>query len=520
MRRSTNFSGAVLMLATLSLAGTVLACAAEPTVLGPDTSGVYVAPDVSKADNYISTTAREFVLTGVAHATLPEGLDVLEGEARDAAIQKAVDSRLSRVASAVKSHINAVMAPKNGGKTGEKEKWFVTARRNSAEADAFDVGADGRARFEFELELVGSVYLMSAVAPEDASTRSFELTVSDWSGDNTEQVQVVIAGSESRDAFPKYNELFADGIFDIAIHFGGDYNEGRHDLETAKWTVETLLDSGWAHASVGSYDELTIDSGPFTRQVTVEGRAVEMRVKIVHSDMSEDANMVEAVDEARLSDSMKESLAMYDVIFYSGHAGEGSGFILDYQPKHEIKAAEFKDLEMPAKYQILVMDGCRTYRSYVDDIMANPAKNWDNTDIVTTVNTTPFGAGYYVIWEFLNWFTLTNDAGEHFPLSWKTILRGLNTDRYWNVHYGVHGIDNDPGLNPHKSDVACDPCSSDSDCGAGGNLCLGYGTGNGCGVACATDTACPDGYRCARLIDDPELFYLPKQCVKRDHSCR
>jgi len=237
---------------------------------------------------------------------------------------------------------------------------------------------------------------------------------------------------------------------------------------------------------------------------------------VVHSDM------VDPAEEEKLSDAMKASMAKADVIFYSGHAGEGAGFILDYQPRHEIKAAEFATLELPSKYQIFVLDGCRTYRSYVDDLMKNPAKTWDNTNIVTTVNTTPFGAGYQVIWEFLHWFTITNNNGDHFPLSWNAILRGVNRDTklLGDIHYGVHGVDNNPKLNPHAADgIACKPCQSDSECGAGGNLCLGYGAGAACGVACTTDTACPDGFRCARLNDDPDKFYIPKQCVKRDYLC-
>ena len=39
-------------------------------------------------------------------------------------------------------------------------------------------------------------------------------------------------------------------------------------------------------------------------------------------------------------------------------------------------------------------------------------------------------------------------------------------------------------------------------------------------MACSTDTACPDGYRCARLTDDPDMFHLPKQCIPRDYACR
>jgi len=362
---------------------------------------------------------------------------------------------------------------------------------------------------------------MSALAPDDGSIhRTFNVKVEDWGGQpNAEEIEVKIAGSESRDAFPKYNELFEDGVFDIAIHFGGDYNEGRHDIETAKWVVETLNEGGFTGGPT-TFEELTLDSAPFTRSLLVEGRDVEIRVKIVHSDMVPATATPE--EEAKLTESMKESLASYDVIFYSGHAGAGAGFILDYQPRHEIKAAEFENLDLPSKYQIFVFDGCRTYRTYVDDMMKNPNKTWDNLDIITTVNTTPFGAGYYVIWEFVNWFTLANADGAHFPLSWKTILRGVNKPSFKGVHYGVHGIDNNPKLNPHASDgIACKPCTDDSECGAGGNLCLGYGGGAGgsCGVACTTDTACPQGFRCARLTDDPDQFYIPKQCVKRDYIC-
>ena len=358
---------------------------------------------------------------------------------------------------------------------------------------------------------------MSKVAPETGSSiRTFSVHVQDWGVDpNAEDIVVRIEGSESTDAFPKYDELFADGVFDIAIHFGGDYNEGRHDIETAKWVISTLLEEGWENTQVKSFDDLKIDSPSFSRRVTVEGREIEVRVRVVHSDM------VEAAEEEKLSDSMKDSLATHDVIFYSGHAGENAGFILDYQPRHEIKASEFANLELPSKYQIYVFDGCRTYRTYVDDMLKNPNKTFDNLDVVTTVNTTPFSAGYYVIWEFLHWFTLTTDDGRHFPLSWKTILRGVNKPSFKSVHYGVHGIDGNPKLNPHASEgIACKPCASDAECGAGGNLCLGYGGGAACGVACTTDTACPDGFRCARLNDDPDLFYLPRQCVRRDLVCR
>jgi hypothetical protein len=176
---------------------------------------------------------------------------------------------------------------------------------------------------------------------------------------------------------------------------------------------------------------------------------------------------------------------------------------------------------MADKYQIFLLDGCRTYRTYVRDIMLNPSKTFDNTDLVTTINTTPFSAGFQLIWEVIYWMTLTNDAGMHLPLSWKSILRGVNRPSFKHVHYGVHGIDANPQLNPHKSaGVSCTPCVQDSDCGAGGNLCLGYPTGGACGVACTNDVACGPGFRCARLFEDPDQFYIPKQCVRRDYTCQ
>ncbi|MGB0647705.1 MAG: hypothetical protein ACPGQS_11045, partial [Bradymonadia bacterium] len=116
--------------------------------------------------------------------------------------------------------------------------------------------------------------------------------------------------------------------------------------------------------------------------------------------------------------------------------------------------------------------------------------------------------------------TITNDEGAHFPISWKDVLRGVNTRSLRSVHYGVHGISSNPKLNPHGAqDVACTPCDYDAQCGAGGNFCLNYPGQKACGVACTTDSACGDGYRCARITEDPKLFYLPKQCVRRSYKC-
>ena len=511
MRKTTH---KLILFASLIALGT--ACSGADEMVDENGALVTPLPDLGKADSYISTNAREYLLSGTAHVILPDGFAELVDEARQEALDRAVDSRMSRVASAIKSTIDNVLKEANGGGLGEKEKWFVYIRRNADDDAATNVEVleDGKARFDFEMELVGSYYLMSKVAPENGtSERSFQITVTDWSHPEfTENISVGMRGSESKDAFPRYDKLFEDGVFDIAIHFGGDYNKERHDLETCKWLIETMIEAKWENPQVSKFEDLRIDSPPFTNKVHVNGKEVEVQVYVYHSDM------VEVADEAQLEEVMKASFAARDVVVYSGHAGEGAGFLLDYQPRYELKASDFATLPLADKYQIFAFDGCRTYRSYVDDMMKNPAKTWENVDIITTVNTTPFSAGYYLLWEFLHWFTLTDNAGEHYPLSWKTILRGVNKPQFADVHYGVHGVDGGPQLNPHAPDAMCKPCTSDTDCGPG-NLCLGYTGGAACGVACTNDAACGSEARCARLTQDDDLFYIPKQCVQRDYVC-
>jgi hypothetical protein len=463
-----------------------------------------------KADNYVSTNAREFILSGEAHFPLPQGFGEMDVESQAESLDKLAQRRISAASRSIKLHIDDRLRELNGDLKGDDVKYFVYVRRNESEAESVSVSSDDRGKVTFEIEFVGSVVLMSKIAP----TRTFDVEVKDWSETEGETVTVKMRGSSSRDAFPKYNELFEDGIYDLAVHFGGDYNTERHDIDTAKWMVETLLEGDWSHPVVETFDDLKIDSAPFTRQLTVEGKPIEARVYIYHSDM------VDPSEEHRLTAVMELSLAERDVVLYSGHAGPNAGFILDYQPRHEIRASDFAALPLAKKYQIYILDGCQTYRTYVDDLMANEAKTFDNVDIVTTVNTTPFSVGYQVIHQFLHWLTISGDDGQHFPLSWKTILRGFNTESFKSVHYGVHGVDNNPKLNPHASEgIACRPCQTDADCGAGGNFCLGYADGGACGVACTTDSACGEGMRCARLWDDPDLFYLPKQCVARDMVC-
>jgi hypothetical protein len=195
-----------------------------------------------------------------------------------------------------------------------------------------------------------------------------------------------------------------------------------------------------------------------------------------------------------------------------------AGMILDYQPRYEVDDSEFDSIEMKDGYQVWVFDGCNSYRTYVEALLENPNRTYQNTNIVTTVNTTPFSAGYEIINRFVHWMTISDESGAHIPVSWNTLLRGVN-DSFPDVHYGVHGIDDNPKLNPNGADALCQTCDSNQDCGGGGNFCMNYGDTPSCGVACTTDAACGSGYQCIEVFSDPNMFYMPKQCVRLSLVC-
>ena len=472
-----------------------------------------------KEDNYISTNAREFIIEGEYTLALPDDFETWYEQRVTSYLRSKISSTHYQISAALRQHINAIVKNANIASdpssdeppSSEEGTYFIYFKRNAQTIDEWSLH-DGAVSFPFRLEMVGSVRLMNLIAPE--SHRRFTFELSNGLNAESQSIEVRIQGSESRDAFPQYNELFDDGILDIRIHFGGDYNEERFDIETAKWTLDYLLEDGWTHPTVDRFDRLQIDSGPFSRVIEINGMPLDIRVSLFHADM------VPADRELLLRESLEETLKEADIFVYSGHAGPGSGFVLDYEPRYEVRAREFSTLTYRDKYQIYVLDGCQTYRTYVDDLLKNRVNGLETLDVITAVNTTPFSVGYQLIHEILSWFTIRDQQNRHLPLSWTAILRGLNTERFRDVHYGVHGVDHDAQLNPYGGiETLCQSCQSDLDCGASGNLCLAFPSGARCGVACTTDQACGQGYRCARLLDEQKYFYLSKQCVPRDYQC-
>ncbi|MCA9523283.1 MAG: hypothetical protein KC609_20050 [Myxococcales bacterium] len=576
-----------LIVASLALLS-LLACSQDPS--STETSRfVATKPGSGKNDSYVNTAAKEYAFSGTAHIVAPENAESLEPDALAAELKRKADSRLRAIAQSISSQLREKVSELNNAiphelpqeiadsikdeddSTKRKilENWRTQqevsafSRSNSTFQDSIRKTDDGRYAFDFKLEFVLSNKLADALFPDSGGTTgSLEVTVTDYyDPQNTEKLSVNAAPTPSTDSFPKYKEMFEDGVFDVAIHVGGDYNSdevkiccpgengettcetktctnscandenactkeppagctkeliiGRIDRYTAEHLVATLKADGFQHEAE-TYKDLKIDSPPFEKIYKFDTFELLVRVKIVFPEI------VPCGEEQKLVDAMKESLKTADMIVYAGHAGPGAGFLLDYQPRTELDDADWKNLEMPSKYQMILMYGCETYSTYADAMFANPNKNDGNLDVVTTANTMWTNMGLPGTLTVFNGLLLQDEASKkHIPVSWTRLLMWLNTqEQNAHTHYGVHGVDSDPKISPWSDpSTLCHSCESDADCPGGGNFCITYGDGTkGCGLACTTDAACGDGYQCYQIPGTEDSLF-PKICVPTSFSC-
>jgi hypothetical protein len=518
----------------------------------------------------------------------PAGLETMTTEDADKALKAAADSRLGSVALGIVRFLQSKATELNNAVPNElppeiaeqvknldestkrkilanwrtQQQVSAATRSSKKHLESIRKEADGSYAFDFEVEALLSNKLAQSFFSQGYG---FQVTVTQYYGEPaSETIQVTAAATPSTDAYPRYNELFADGVLDVALHVGGDYNAeeaelccpdadaggqescrkisctnscepvdeectraapegctlkklgGRIDRWTAEGMVNLLKEQGFAHEAQ-TYKDLKIDSPPFTKTYDMGGTPLEVRVKIVYPEI------VPCGEEAKLVEAMKESLATREVIIYAGHAGPGAGYVLDYQPRTELDDGLWTSLQMPSKYQILMMYGCQTYSTYADAMYGNPAKNDANLNVVTTVNTMWTNMGLpgtqTVLFGMLMQET---ESKRHVPVSWLSLLSWLNLqDQNAHTHYGVHGVDSNPKLSPWVTTAdLCTACEKDTDCPGGGDFCLTFPDGTrGCGAVCTADTGCGESYRCI-AIPGLENSVIPKMCVRNDVTCK
>jgi hypothetical protein len=496
----------------------VAGCEALPDGAGDDMHVV----DPGKADDYYSGVAAEFEVTGVLPVTLTEA------EAADEALR--AERALARV-TAFGLYLTAYVTAKfegidengDGQITGDERFFynmgygdFSAMVRNQSVDDVVVTGdAEHGYQTTFAIDLAGPRDILTRIpraadAPQSSSELVFDVRMPAGASADPSNVPRsefrrfnpdTYTGAletvrctlrllpEVSNSYPQYAAFVQDGLFDVTLFYGHDYNASRSDLSEAREAFSTLQELGFA-APVQTFDALTYESGPFTRTARANGREITLEVRIFHSDMFTSARQ-------RQHDLALEEIVARDVFFYNGHAGPYFGFYLDEAREATVNYWEFAEAPFAAdRQQLVVAQGCQTYSQYADMLYANPNKSEADLDVITTVNYS-YGQGTM---DLLRSLIKLDGQGNHVPVDFYTIVGDLNGD--WlndmrDVFYGVTGISNNPQLHPYANvDALGDECQAATDCGdASGNVCLALveGQPRACGVVTLSDAACPEG---------------------------
>jgi len=370
-----------------------------------------------------------------------------------------------------------------------------------------ETNASGEKVFKVKLPVLTESQLKYGSYPKDFDANKYE-------GD-LEEIEVAIdPEDESFDAFPEYNRLFEDGKLDVLILVGGDYNEERYDLKAAEEIFKWLKQAGYQHPAE-AYTDLKLDSPPFKSSIDANGKNVDIEITFYHPDIVPDGEL------NSLRDKIIDAYQTMDLVIYDGHAGQDpsySGVVYHYNPRHAISADELGQLALPEKYQLFVFNGCKTYSAYPEAVMKNGNKTTANLDIISTVNFSWLTMQPYTTSGFLNQL-LAKSGGTHDPQTYVQILKQINQSSNWNVYYGVHGLDDNPHINPY-TDVStlCGACATDSDCPGVGNRCIQFQWGKVCGAECTTNDGCPADYGCYEIAEGSQI--VGNQCLPKSFTCQ
>ncbi len=472
-----------------------------------------------KEDNYYSNVAYEYDVTG--SVDVPMTAAEYENETTRADL---VTRRLTAVA----AYLTGYMTDKfrgidenNDGEITEDEVFFhnegyggFSSMVRSYTVAPSNVHRDGDAvRVDFRLVVAGPPDLLTRVPgmsgasggvtfelkmPKGASVDPRNIPRQDivrrfdprsYEGDLETHNLTLAQRAQVGNAYPQFAAMMDDGVFDVTLFYGHDYNTSRSDISEAREAFETLKELGF-RAPVEDFDDLKSDSGAFTRTAKANGEEVLFEVRIYHSNMFETARRAQ-------HDLALSELVARDVFFYNGHAGPYYGFYLDEHDAAKVWYSEFATLPFQRdRQQLAIAQGCQTYSNYADMLYASEAKDEGNLDVITTVNYS-YGQGTMEIVRNLLKF---DRSGNHQPVDFYKIVADLNsnwTNRSRNVFYGVMGIEGNPQLHPYaNANKIGEACTRASQCGdASGNVCVS----RRCAAVSLAAEACPAGTRFDRL---------------------
>jgi hypothetical protein len=270
---------------------------------------------------------------------------------------------------------------------------------------------------------------------------------------------------------------------------------------------------------VSSWEKLTHTSGPFTRTYNANGKTAKIEVRLffgkpgAENDTETDAGG--KVLEADVRDSFKKR----DVIIFEGHAGPFYGFSMaDWNKTNEgdFDDSDMRTADLATKYQVVLAEACETYQ-IGEALQENPNKNGHNVDVITSMSFS--NAATAVVTEDFITALLAHDSSQRMrPRNIMSLLTKLDSEAEsagFHTMYGIHGIDEDPHLHPFANTAAFgQSCSTNSDCGGPGNLCVKMGSKKQCTAACAGDGGCPGSYTCKAVASASSSTIFGRACAK------
>ncbi len=497
---------------------TMVACVTEDELPADDMH--VVSPD--KADDYYSNVAAEFEISGVLPVEMTEEQFNDEAQRRDLATRRVTAYGL---------YLTAYLTSKfegidhnNDGEITDDEILFhnmgygdFSAMVRNGTAEDMEVTGDAENGYQttFTIDVAGPTELMTmipraegvqasvnelvfdlrmpagaSIDPSNVPRRDFRRFDPDEHQGELETVRGTMRPLPAvSNTYPQYAAFTSDGVYDLTLFFGHDYNESRSDLREAREAFG-VLDRLDFTMPVNTFDDLTHESGAFVRNARANGRDIVIEVRIFHSEMFVDNRQVQ-------HDLALSEIVARDVFFYNGHAGPYFGFYLDEAREATVNYWEFADAPFQAdRQQLVIAQGCQTYSNYADMLYAHRDKSELNLDVITTVN---YSYGQGTMGLLKNLIRLDRDDN-HQPTDYYRMIANINATYYNNVYdvfYGVMGISENPQLHPYADlEAIGNACEAVSDCGdPTGNVCLATVEGGSrtCGAATLNGEACPEG---------------------------
>lgn len=493
-----------------------------------------------KADDFLSLTAKEFVVSGTGRVVVEAG----QGEARARKLiaheHMAITWFLNQYL--VDKEREGAHADPNGDYGGfsamVKNGAYETLRLTQRNATTWD--------FEFEQVIAGRKNLLSKLPLNGQGQFTIEIGTpttaemeadaewyrkAPWNAWNPSMVPAskkepltlaIREETRSSDGWWDYQRLVEDGVLTIDVHYGYDYHAQGH-LTDSKAFYGWLIDRGF-RSPTPSYDAYTRTSGALTKTLDADGRDVRVEVRLYYGRPGTSTDPATDAGGKRLEADMLASLKTRDVIIYAGHSGSLYGFALadwDKTDEGDLDDSELAVAELARnKYQIVFAEGCNTYM-LGHTLMSNPSKQGKDIDVITSTN---MSVSYSPVEDFLGRLLEIDSQARHRPRTMSQTIADLDLYTLGEAQptmYGIHGIDDNPKLHPYaNAELACERCSSNADCGGVGNTCAAIGeSGRRCMSACTDDAGCADGYRCKAVASASTSTIYGSYCVPASRTC-